>query len=304
MGPALRVPGLRLEGKDAVGRSIEYHRPSSLADACELLRQFGDTAIPLAGGTDVVVDLRRGAKAPKHLVSLAGLHGLREISLGGGMLRIGALVTPAQLQSSEEVLSSRPELLDAVGVFGTPQVRNRATVGGNLCTAASCADLTPILLALDARVGLATPEGPRGIPLVDLFGDHRATLLRPGHLVSEVMIPAKGPGEGAAYEAFGLRATNSITVAGAAAYLLLEEGQCIGARLALGAVAPTAFLVKAATEVLVGTEGGDAELEEVGRLAAVEAAPISDIRGSEVHRRELVERLAVRAFQAARRRAQ
>jgi len=303
MGPALRVPGHRLGGKDAVGRSVEYHRPSSLAEACELLHQLGDAAIPLAGGTDVVVDLRRGAKAPRHLVSLADLQPLRAISLDGDKLRVGALVTPAQLQASEEVLSARPELLDATGVFGTPQVRNRATVGGNLCTAASCADLAPILLVLDARVTVATPTGSLEVPLEAFFGDHRSTVLEPGHLVSEVTLPATTPGEGAAYEAFGLRATNSITVAGAAAYLRMEEGLCTGARLALGAVAPTAFLVESVKESLVGTGAGDSEMERVGRFASAAATPLSDVRGSEAHRRELVEKLTVRAFQLARRRA-
>ncbi|MBT8398079.1 MAG: xanthine dehydrogenase family protein subunit M [Gemmatimonadetes bacterium] len=304
MGPALRVPGLRLEGKDAVGRSVEYHRPSSLAEACELLHQLGDAAIPLAGGTDVVVDLRRGTKAPKHLVSLADLSALRGISLSDGALTVGALVTPTQLETSQEVASTRPEFLDAVGVFGTPQVRNRATVGGNLCTAASCADLSPLLLVLNARVTVATPTGSREVPLEEFFGDHRSTVLEPGHLVSAVSVPSRAPGEGAAYEAFGLRAANSITVAGAAAYLRMEEGLCTGARVALGAVSPCPLLVPGVEEVLVGTEAGDPNLERAALAAADAAEPLSDIRGTAAHRRELVERLTVRAFQVARGRAQ
>jgi carbon-monoxide dehydrogenase medium subunit len=240
---------------------------------------------------------------PRHLVSLSGLDDLREITLEDGQLRIGALVTPAQLQTSSEVALARPELLDAVRVFGTPQVRNRATVGGNLCTAASCADFTPLLMALGAHITIATPEGSRGMPLAEFFGDHRSTHLGPGHILSEVIVSERTRGEGAAYEAFGLRASNSITVAGAAAHVRMEEGRCTGARLALGAVAPTAFLVQAAETALVGSSLGDDDLAGVGAAAAEASAPLSDIRGSAEHRRELVERLSIRALESARERA-
>lgn len=284
-------------------RKVEYHRPDSLSEACELLFALGPEAVPLAGGTDVMVDLRRGTSTPHHLVSLAALQELRGIVLEDGRLRIGALVTPAQLQVSEEVDLARPELLDAIGVFGTPQVRNRATVGGNLCTAASCADLAPLLLALGARVRVATPEGAKELLLEEFFGDHRSTILQPGHILTEVIVSAKGPGEGAAYKAFGLRATNSITVAGAAAHLHIEEGRCTLARLALGAVAPTPILVQTVEETLVGSDLGDVDLAGAGLAAAEVADPISDVRGSAEHRRELVERLSIRALRAARERA-
>ena len=250
-----------------------------------------------------MVDLRRGTKKPQHLVSLSDLEELRGIALEEGFLRLGALVTPAQLQDSKEVGLARPELLDAVGVFGTPQVRRRATVGGNLCTAASCADLAPLLLALGARVRLATPEGSKELKLRDFFGDHRSTTLEPGHILVEVTVAEKSPGEGAAYEAFGLRATNSITVAGAAAYVRMEGGRCSEARLALGAVAPTPVLVRAAGDALVGGTLGDDEIVGVGLAAAEAATPISDVRGSAEHRRELVERLSIRALRVARERA-
>lgn len=250
-----------------------------------------------------MVDLRRGSKQPCHLVSLRDLHELREIGVDGGELRIGALVTPARLEASEQVRSARPELLDAVGVFGTPQVRNRATVGGSLCTAASCGDLAPLLMALGARVVVEGPEERRVFSLEEFFDDHRKTVLEPGHILSEVIVPTRAPGEGAAYKAFGLRATNFITVAGAAAYLRLEGGQCTDARLALGAVAPTPVLVPAAEQWLAGSSLSDGDLANVGFAAGEAAAPISDLRGSAEHRRELVVKLSVRALRAARERA-
>jgi carbon-monoxide dehydrogenase medium subunit len=237
------------------------------------------------------------------VVSLAGLQELRAIRVYDDALVLGALVTPAQLERSEAVRSHRPELLDSVGVFGTPQVRYRATIGGNLCTAASCGDFGPLLMALGARVSIAVPEGNRQISLEEFFGGHRETVLGLGHVLSEVTVPVRAPGDGAAYEAFGLRATNFITVAGVAAHLRMVEGQCVGARVALGAVAPTPVLVPTAEETLIGSQVGDEETAQVASAAGKTAAPISDIRGSAEHRRELVEELCVRALRTARERA-
>ena len=282
---------------------MEYHRPGSLSEACDLLHALGPEALPLAGGTDVMVDLRRGSKQPRHLVSLADLHELQGIGVENGELRIGALVTPAQLERSEAVLTHRPELLDATGVFGTPQVRHRATVGGSLCTAASCGDLAPLFMAFGARVVVEGPRQSRLLSLEDFFGDHRRTVLEPGQILSEVIVSPKVPGEGAAYRVFGLRATNFITVAGAAAYLRVEGGQCAEARLALGAVAPTPVRVAAAEDALVGSTLSDDDLVEVGLSAGEASSPISDIRGSAEHRRELVGKLCVRALRCALERA-
>jgi CO/xanthine dehydrogenase FAD-binding subunit len=286
-----------------VDPSFEYHRPVSLSEACALLSKLGREALPLAGGTDVIVDLRRGLKRPRHLVSLSDLEELRQIVVEDGELRIGASITPAQLEASDLVASARPELLDAVGAFGTPQVRNRATIGGNLCSAASCGDLAPLLVALGARAVVAGPKRRRELPLEEFFGDHRRTALEPGEILVEVTVPAKSSGEGAAYRAFGLRAANYITVAGVATVVRLEKGVCRQARIALGAVAPTPSLVPSAVECLVGRPMDEASIRGAARAAREAAAPISDVRGSAEHRRELVEALCVRALRAAGERA-
>jgi carbon-monoxide dehydrogenase medium subunit len=241
---------------------------------------------------------------PRHLVSLANLEELQDIASGSGELRIGALITPALLEASEHVRSARPELLDAVEVFGTPQVRHRATIGGNLCSAASCGDLAPLLVALGARAILAVPEKRREVPLEEFFSDHRRTVLEPGQILVEIVVPAKTSGEGAAYRAFGLRAANFITVAGVAAFLRLEDGLCKAARIALGAVAPTPLLVPGVEERLVGRPLDDATITAAALAAREAAAPISDVRGSAEHRRELVEALCVQALGTAVERAQ
>jgi carbon-monoxide dehydrogenase medium subunit len=287
-----------------VTQELAYHRPDSLAEACRLLEELGPDGLPLAGGTDIIVDLRRGAIESHQLVSLANLEEMRGIRLEGRELRIGALTTPAMLGASDLVQQHRPELLDAANVFGTPQVRSRATVGGNLCTAASCADLAPLLLALDARVVIAERGEPHELDLGELFDDHRKTVLEPGMLLVEVIVPITQPGEGASYRTFGLRAANFITVAGVAAVIRLEQGVCREARLVLGAVAPTPIRVPSAEKKLEGGTLVDELLRQAASIASQAAAPISDVRGSAEHRRELVSVLTMQALMFARERAQ
>ena len=264
---------------------MEYHRPDSLAEACELLATL-DEAVPLAGGTDVVVDLRRRVAQPRHVVSLRDLDELRGIALQEGALRIGALATPAGLAASDAVREARPELLDCVEVFAGPQVRARATVGGNLCTAASCGDLPPLLIALGATVSLAGRDGTREMPLHDFFAGGRETVLAKGELLTAVTLPPRRPGEGAAYKAFGLRARSFITAAGVAA-AVYAGGRV---RLGLGAVAPTPLLV-------------DTSVADAAAAAREAARPIADVRGTAEHRLELVEVLARRALHRAAERA-
>jgi carbon-monoxide dehydrogenase medium subunit len=232
-------------------------------------------------------------------VSLSNLEELQGIAIESGELRIGALVTPDRLENSDQIHSARPDLLDAVQVFGTPQVRHRATVGGNLCTAASCGDLAPLLLVLGSRVVVAGSQGHREFPLSEFFRDHRGVTLSQGELLVEVVVPTRDPGEGAAYHAFGLRAANFVTVAGVAAWVRWREGQCTGARLALGAVAPTPLLVGEATARLVGSRLDEPDIREAASLARHASAPISDLRGSGEHRRELVEALCSRVLHTA-----
>jgi len=276
-----------------------YHRPSSLDEACGLLASLGPEALALAGGTDIVPDIRRGTKRPQHLVSLRDLAELRGVRVDDGLIRIGALTTAADIGAAEVLRMARPELLEAIEVFGSPQVRNRATIGGNLCTAAACSDLVPLLMAVGARVSVAGPDGRREIAVEDLFADVRLTVLSAGEIVVDVMIPARRAGEGAHYETFGMRAAAFITVAGVAAVVHLEAEICARARVVLSAVAPTPMLVPVAAEALIGTALDDDAIDEAARAARQAAQPISDIRGSAQYRRELVEVLCRRALRAA-----
>ncbi len=284
--------------------ALEYHRPASVDEACSLLQQLGSDAMPLAGGTDVIPDLERGLKTAHHVVSLRDLDELRGIRVEDGRLRIGALVTPRDIARSEAVAAERPELLDAVGVFGNPQVRNRATVGGNLCSAASCGDLPPMLIALDARARLFGPDGEREAAVDTFFTGARATRLGPAELMLDVAVPVRTAGTGAAYEVFGRRGAGFITVAGVAAFVRLEDGACRDARVVVGAVAETPLFVPAAGEVLEGRPLDAAAIAAAAACAREAARPISDVRGTADYRSEVLEVLATRALQNARERAQ
>lgn len=279
--------------------TLEYHRPATLDEAVALLSSL-DGALPLAGGTDVIVDLRRGARAARHVVSLRDLEELRGIRVDDGTLRIGALTTPAALRTSEAVRAARPELLEAAAAFGNPQVRNRATVGGNLCNASSCADLPPLLVACGARAHLRGPEGSRSLPVEDLFTGPRATALGRAELLVALTLPVKTPADAAAYAPFGLRAASYITVAGVAAWLRVTDGVCRDARVVLGAVAPTALLASEAGAGLVGTTLGPDAIAAAAAAAREAALPLSDVRGSAAYRDDLVEVLARRALARAR----
>jgi len=278
--------------------TLEYHRPASLEEAVALLATL-DGALALAGGTDVIVDLRRGARAARHVVSLRDVDEMRGVEVVDGRLRLGASTTPAELAASEAVRSARPELLQAVAAFGNPQVRNRATIGGNLCTATSCADLPPLLVACGADVQLEGPEGRRTLPLEDLFTGPRTTALRRAEILVALTLPVKTPSDGAAYEPFGLRAASFITVAGVAAWLRVADGVCADARVVLGAVAPTAVLAREAGARLVGRPLGPEAIGEAAAAAREAAEPLTDVRGSMAYRTDLVEVLARRALSRA-----
>ncbi|MHC5011136.1 MAG: FAD binding domain-containing protein [Planctomycetota bacterium] len=283
--------------------ALAYHRPASLDEARAMLQQFGRDALLLAGGTDVIPDLERGLKTARHVVSLRDLDALRGIRVVDGFVRIGALVTPTEIARSDVIASRRPELGDAVGVFGSPQVRNRATVGGNLCSAASCGDLPPLLIALDARVRLIGEDGEREVALETFFTGARQTQLGPGEILVDVLVPVRSPGEGACYEVFGRRGAAFISVAGVAAFVEVEDGVCRRARVVVGAVAETPLFVPAAGEALEGRSLEDAAIAAAAEIARDAARPITDVRGSSDYRREVLAVLATRALRTARERS-
>lgn len=283
---------------------IELHETTTLIEAAELFRRFAPNARFLAGGTDLLVDLKAGRVATKHLISLNQIDELRGVSLTDDGLAIGALTTITELGRSPVVRERLAPILDATTRMAAPPVRNVATVGGNIISAVPCADLPPILIALGAEAVIGSPEGERVIPLESIFAGPRRTVLGGGELLKAVRVPFEKPGFGAAYERFGLREGNAIAVASVAAGLKVDDDDIVtAARIVLGAVAPLPKMVEEAAALLVGRPANEQSFADAGVAAREAARPISDVRGTAEFRRELVEVLTGRALDTAHQRA-
>lgn len=258
----------------------------------------------LAGGTDLFVDLKTGRLRVSHLVSLRRVSRVSGLTVTDGTLRIGALTTISQLDRDPRVRTDFHPILDATRQMAVRQIRNVATVGGNIASAVPCADLPPILTVMNATVTLWSPSGERTLPLESFFLGLRRTALGEGEILTDVQVPPLPVRFGAAYARFALREGNAIAVAGVAAGLLLNDDDTIrDARIALGAVAPTPIMVDAAREALLGKPLDDETIAQAAGAAMQAARPISDVRGSAGFRRELVGVLTHRALATARQRA-
>ncbi len=283
---------------------IDLHDCATLEEASSLLKRFAPQARFLAGGTDLLVDLKTGRIATKHLISLNRISSLRGVTLTDSGLRIGAATTITELTRSSIVRRSFTPLLEASGRMAAPPIRNAATVGGNIMSAVPCADLPPILTAMHAEVEVWSPERIRRIPLDGFFAGPRRTLSEEGEILIAVLLPKLSIGFGAAYERFGLREGNAIAVASVAASLRLDgRGTISEARIVLGAVAPIPKMATGAAESLVGRAADEDAFKEAARLARKASQPISDVRGTAEFRRDLVEILTQRALVRARERA-
>jgi len=284
--------------------TLELHEAASFEDATALLSRYSPDVRLLAGGTDVLCDLKTSGKSVGHLVTLDQIDTMRGISEEGDGLRIGALTTITEINDSPLICGPYEVLRDAASRMATLQIRNTATIGGNIAGANPCADMPPVLIALNAVAVVISAEGQRNVPLHDVITGPRETILEHDEVLAAVFVQRPPARFGAAYARFGLRNGNAIAVASVAAGLNLnDDGTVHNARIALGAVAPAAKFVQEANLWLEGRELNEDALKEAARAAMKAAEPISDIRGSAEYRRELVGVLTKRALMAAEQRA-
>lgn len=273
---------------------FEYRHATSLLQAATLLAENPE-ARPLAGGTDLLVDLRERRQQPRLLVDISELPELRGIVVEDAAVRIGGGVTVGELLASALVAELLPGLRHAARDFADFLTRNKATLGGNLANASPGADLVVPLLALDARVVLGGPGGERALTLDEFLVGPRRTVLRPGELVQSIVVPVR-PGRQSWYK-LGLKRGGAIAVVSVATWLGLDgTGRCTGARVALGAVAPRPFR---ATEAEAALEGGPLTPDRIARaadLAAAAARPITDVRGGSDYRQAMVRALVARGL--------
>jgi len=285
-------------------RDFDFVEPTSVGEVCALLAEDPEGSVVFAGGTDILVDLKGGARDCRRLVSLARIEELRAVEFASdGALRIGAMATVNQVARHQKIGKRYPGIHDAAMSLAAEQVRNQATVAGNLCMAVPSADMAPILLAHGAAMRVVSPAGERSVALHEFFIGPRETVLDVADVVIAIDVPAPAPNTGDASLRQGGRVSLSLPIAAAAAVVVMEGAVCRQAVVALGAVAPTPIVASTAGDAVVGKQlSGDA-LREAGELAAEAAMPIDDLRASKEYRLELIKVLTRRVLLKAAERA-
>ncbi len=270
-------------------------RPRCLTQAIAQLAAYGSAARPLAGGTDLMVELRTGRTRATVVIDLSGLDELRVISEEQGGLRVGALVTCAHLIASDAVAAWAPLLGRACQDVGARQIQARATLGGNLGTASPASDLIPVLFALDARVRLAGAQGLRELAVTDFIQAYRATDLRAGELIESILFPREAAKRASAWRKVGTRAAQSIAKVVVAMSVGVEQGRIVHLRAAAGSVAERCILLPTLESRLLQRAPTAELLREAARAAAMEdARPIDDVRSTARYRRHSLARVLER----------
>ena len=283
---------------------MRYEAPESVEGAVTLLAGGGSRGRVLAGGTDLLVQLRAGMIAPDLVVDIKGISETREIRWEDGTLVIGAAVTGAELGEHTAAKSMWPGVVEAAELIGSTQIQGRASLAGNLCNASPAADTVPALIAAAAVCRVAGPDGTRRVPVGDVCTGPGQLSLGDGEVVVAFEFPERPPRSADAYLRFIPRTEMDIAVVGVGVNLSFDEnGRCSAARVALGSVAPTVILVEEAGAALVGTECDEAALETMAAGARAACRPIDDKRGTAEYRTKVAGVLATRAARIAAERA-
>jgi CO/xanthine dehydrogenase FAD-binding subunit len=278
--------------------------PGSVEECVKALATHGAGAKTVAGGTDLLPQMKNALVKPAVVIDLSGIAALRGVAAANGAgLRVGAGATARELELHPEVRRRYTGLSDGAALVGSVQIRNLATVGGNLCNAAPSADMAPPLLALEADAVIASPRGERRVPLVSFFQGVRRTVLAPDELLVALVIPAPPAGSGGSYIRHTPRRELDIAVVGVASQVTVQNGRCVKARIALASVAPTPVRATAAEQSLEGEALTPERIERAAGLAVEAARPISDQRGSAEFRTHLVRVLTRRTLTKALARA-
>jgi carbon-monoxide dehydrogenase medium subunit len=283
-------------------KAFEYAAPKSVADAVALLAEKGDRARVLAGGTDLIVQMREGRRSVDWVVDVKHIAEANQLQFDPERgLILGAAVPCYKVYEDAAIAKAYPGLIDAVSLIGGVQIQSRASVGGNLCNASPAADTIPALIAHEAQCQIAGPKETRFVPVEQFCTAPGRTVLQPGEFLVSLRIPPPALRFGASYLRFIPRNEMDIAVVGVGASLILDEAKqrCSRARIALAAVAPTPLLAAEAGAALVDGPLNDARIDKAVALAQQAARPISDMRGDAAYRKHLVGVLVKRAVRAA-----
>jgi carbon-monoxide dehydrogenase medium subunit len=282
---------------------MEYRSPGTLDEAVSLLAGKPGARV-LAGGTDLLVQMKSGRSDPPLLVDVKRIEGLCDVDLSDDGLLIGAAAPAQSITERADIAAIYPGLVEAVDLIGSTQIQGRCSLGGNLCNASPAADTVPALIACGALCNIVGPAGERTIAVDGFNTGPGSNGLAAGELLVSLFVPRPAPGSADAYLRFIPRTEMDIAVVGAGVSVSLDgEGRCTGARVAIGAVAPTALLVPEAAAAVIGSSLEAQALVAAGLAASEAASPITDKRGTAVYRRKVVAVLVRRALAAARDRA-
>lgn len=283
---------------------MRYHTPATFQDAARIAATAGGVTRFLAGGTDVLVQLRAGMVTPDDLIDIKHIPGVAEITqTADGGWRIGVSVSGVQLGAHQGLVADWPGVVEGMNLVGSTQVQGRATLTGNLCNGSPAADSVPGLIAAGAMAEVTGPDGLRRVAVEEIPKAPGKTTLQPGEVISALLLPPRGRGGGDAYLRFIPRTEMDIAVVGCAVNLRLQGVVVTEARVALGAVAPRVILVPGAASALVGSTLDAAALDALVAAVRAAATPISDKRGTAAFRTQVVGVLARRAAKAAYARA-
>jgi carbon-monoxide dehydrogenase medium subunit len=283
---------------------MNYHRVTSFEEAAGIAAAAGGVTRILAGGTDVLVQMRAGIVLPDDLIDVKAIAGVDKIERGAdGGWRIGVAVPGIALGAHEELCADWPGVVEGMELVGSTQVQGRATLVGNLCNGSPAADSVPALIAAGAHVEVTGPKGTRTVPVEEIPAGPGKTTLAKGEVISAVILPSRGANSGDCYLRFTPRTEMDIAVVGCAVSLSLEGGKIASARVALGAVAPTVILVPEAADAIIGTSLDEAAIAALVAAAERAANPISDKRGTAEFRTDVAGVLAKRAAKIAYARA-
>lgn len=287
-------------------KAIDYAAPKTLAEAVALLDKHGDRARVLAGGTDIIVQLREYRRDLDLLVDVKHIPEVNELTFDAAKgLTVGAAVPCHRVYEHPGLAKAYPGLIDAASLIGGIQIQSRASLGGNLCNSSPAADTIPALIAAEAVAVIAGPKGTREVPVEQFCTGPGKNQLQRGELLVSLKMPPPKKKAGSLYVRFIPRNEMDIAVVGVGVNLTLDDSgnRCTAARVSLGAVAPTPLLVKEAGAALVDGPIGDAHIDKAAALAQAAAKPISDMRGDADYRRHLVGVLVKRAIRGALNRA-
>jgi len=282
--------------------SFEYLRPNTIPEAIAMLQQHGDAAKILSGGQSLIPMMKLRLARPAILIDINRIAGLSHIKEEGGYLKIGGLTREAELEASPLVRSKYPILADTTHVIADPQVRNLATVGGNLAHGDPANDHPATMIALGAQVVASGPRGERVIPIEDFFVSLFTTALKPDEILTEIRVPVPPPRSAGAYCKLERKVGDFATAAVAVQVSLDENGACQKVGIGLTNVGATPIKAKKAEGFLRGKKLDDAAIAQTTQLAADESEPSADLRGPVEYKKGLVKELAKRALQLARER--